>query len=97
MDNDSYHSNENITSFLLECLAFNVPTATYKKNVYSCTWNDILKDAIFYLYESTKEDSSIYNEWGEVSELLYLMCGHKWSRQDVHDYMCWMWNYLQLS
>lgn len=97
MDNDNYHSNDNITSFLLECLAFNVPTATYNKSTYSCTWNDILKDAIYYLWDSTKEDSSIYNEWGEVSELLYLMRGHKWSRQDVHEYMHWMWNYLQLS
>jgi len=97
MDNDKYHPNENITSFLLECLAYNVPTTTYKKNPYNCIWNDILKDAIFYLYDSTKEDSTIYNEWGEVSELLYLMRGHKWDRQDVHNYMYWMWNYLELS
>lgn len=97
MDNDNYHPNENITSFLLECLAFNVPTATYNKNRYSCTWNDILKDSIFYIWDNTKEDSTTYNEWGEVSELLYLMRGHKWTRQDVHDYMYWMWNYLQLG
>ena len=97
MDNDNYHPNKNITSFLLECLAFNVATTTYNKNRYNCVWNDILKDAIFYLWDSTKDDSTVYNEWGEVSELLYLMRGHKWSRQDVHDYMYWMWNYLQLS
>jgi hypothetical protein len=97
MDNDNYHPNENITSFLLECLAFNVPTATYNKNRYSCTWNDILRDAILYIWDNTKEDSTTYNEWGEVSELLYLMRGHKWTRQDVHDYMHWMWNYLQLG
>jgi hypothetical protein len=97
MDNDNYHPNENITSFLLECLVFNVPTSTYTKNRYSCTWNDILKDAIFYIWNSTKEDSTVYKEWGEVSELLYLMIGHKWSRQDVHDYMKWMWNYLELG
>ncbi len=97
MDNDSYHPNENITSFLLECLAFNVPTSTYVKNRYTCSWNDILKDSIYYLWDNTKEDSTTYNEWGEVSELLYLMRGHKWSRQDVHDYMYWMWNYLQLG
>jgi len=97
MDNDNYHPNENITSFLLECLAFNVPTTTYNKNKYSCSWNDILKDAIFYIWDNTKEDSATCNEWGEVSELLYLMRGHKWTHQDVHDYMHWMWNYLQLG
>lgn len=96
MDNDNYHPNENITSFLLECLAFNVPTAVYNKN-NSCIWNDILKDAIFYIWDNTKEDSTTYNEWGEVSELLYLMRRNKWTRQDVHDYMHWMWNYLELE
>ncbi|MGL5980684.1 MAG: nucleotidyltransferase domain-containing protein [Phocaeicola sp.] len=97
MENDKYHSNDNISSFLLECLVFNVPTATYNKNKYNCIWNDILKDAIFYIWDNTKEESATYNEWGEVSELLYLMKGHKWTRQDVHDYMYWMWNYLQLK
>lgn len=97
MAKDNYHSNENITSFLLECLAFNVPTITYNKNIYTCTWNDILRYAISYLWNSTKADTTIYDEWGEVSELLYLMRGHKWSRQDVHDYMYSMWNYLQLG
>ncbi len=97
MDNDNYHKNENITSFLLESLAFNVPTTTYNKNRIICNWNDILKDSISYLWNSTKEDSTVYNEWEEVSELLYLMRSNKWSRQDVNDYMYWMWNYLQLG
>lgn len=97
MDNDNYHTNENITSFLLECLAFNVPTSIYTKTRYSCIWNDILKDTIFYWWNNTKEEVSAYEEWTEVSELLYLMTGHKWSREDVHDYMHKMWNYLQLS
>lgn len=97
MDNDNYHPNENITSFLLECLAYNVPTSTYIKNVHTCSWNDILKDAIFYLWDNTKEDTNGCNEWGEVSELLYLMRGHKWSREDVHDYLYWMWNYLDFK
>lgn len=97
MKDDKYYSNENITSFLLECLAFNVPTSIYNKNISTCSWNDILKDSIYYLWDNTKEEATKYNEWGEVSELLYLMKGHKWNRKDVHDYMYWMWNYLQLG
>lgn len=97
MDRDDYHSNDHITSFLLESLAFNVPTATYNKNANLCVWNDILKDAIYFLWYNTREEAITYNEWGEVSELLYLMRGHKWSRKDVHDYMRRLWNYLQLS
>ncbi len=97
MDNENYYKNENITSFLLECLVYNVPTVTYNNNKNICVWNDILKDAICYLWNSTKEESDVYKNWGEVSELLYLMKGHKWTRQDVHDYLLKMWNYLQLG
>ena len=97
METDNYHSNKNITSFLLECLAYNVSTATYIKNVDGCLWNDILNDALIYLWNSTKEDTVIYDKWVEVSELLCLMRGHKWSRQDVNSYMNSMWNYLQLG
>jgi len=57
-----------------------------------------LKDAIYYLWNSTKEDSAVLNDWGEVSELLYLMRGgRKWSRQDVHDCLFQMWSFLQLG
>jgi len=97
MKDDNYHSNENISSFLLECLAYNTPNAIYVKNEYNCVWNNILRDAIFYLWNSTKENSNIYNDWCEVSNLLYLMRGHKWSRQDVNSYMYHMWNYLELE
>ena len=96
MDDDNYYSNENITSFLLECLAYNVPLNIYS-NAYQCIWNDILKNAIIYLWNSTKEASKIYDKWVEVSELLCLMREHKWSKQDVHNYMYNMWNYLQLN
>lgn len=98
MKDDGYYSNDSITSFLLECLAFNVPTSIYNKNNPSCNWNDIMKDAIYYLWNSTKEDSTVYKDWGEVSELLYLMRDNrKWSRQHVNDYMRKMWNYLEFS
>ncbi len=97
MKDDGYYTNDNITSFLLECLAFNVPNTIYNKSFY-CNWNNILKDAIVYLYNSTKEDSEVYQEWGEVSELLYLFRGNrKWDRQSANEYLVKMWNYLQLG
>ena len=97
MEDEGYHSNENVTSFLLECLAFNVPTNTYTKQGNS-DWNNLLRDAILYLYNATKDKTTECDEWGEVSELLYLLRGdRKWSRQDVNSYMYQMWNYLQLG
>ena len=97
MKDDGYYYSENVTSFLLECLAFNVPTSTYN-NQGNSDWNSMLRDAIVYLYNATKEDATECDGWGEVSELLYLMRGsRKWSRQDVNSYMFQMWNYLQLG
>lgn len=84
--------SDNITSFLLECLVWNVPNRIM--NNYD-TWTERLKQSIIYLYENTKEDDSC-NEWGEVSELLYLIRpSRKWSRQDINQYMAQLWNYLE--
>jgi hypothetical protein len=92
MKDDGVTINGNITSFLLECLVWNVPNRIM--NDYN-TWTDRLKQSIIYLYEQTKEDSTC-KEWGEVSELLYLFhSSRKWSRVDVNEYMVQLWNYLE--
>jgi hypothetical protein len=92
MIDDGEKISEDITSFLLECLVWNVPNRIM--NDYD-NWTERLKQSIIYLYEQTKEDSSC-KEWGEVSELLYLFHGErKWSRADVNDYMVQLWNYLE--
>lgn len=92
MIEDGENVSDNITSFLLECLVWNVPNRIF--NNYD-TWADRLKQSIIYLYENTKEQDSC-DEWGEVSELLYLFRGvRKWSREDVNQYLVQIWNYLE--
>jgi len=91
MIDDKIAVNENITSFLLECLMWNLPNNFY--NDYH-SWTDILKQSIIYLYNQTKEES-ICKEWGEVSELLYLFVGRKWTVKEVNDYLRLTWNYLE--
>lgn len=92
MKDDGVTFNANITSFLLECLVWNVPNRVM--NDYD-TWTDRLKQSIIYIYEQTKEESTC-KEWGEVSELLYLFhSGRKWSRSDVNEYMVQLWSYLE--
>lgn len=92
MINDNEPISDNITSFLLECLVWNVPN--YIMNDYE-TWTERLKESIRYLYNNTKEEKDC-NEWGEVSELLYLIRpSRKWSRQDINQYMLHLWNYLE--
>ena len=91
MMDDKIKVSENITSFLLECLMWNLPNTIYNNNH---TWTEILKKSIIYLYEQTKEESTC-KEWGEVSELLYLFIGRKWSIKDVNDYLILTWEYLE--
>jgi hypothetical protein len=91
MIDDKINVSDNITSFLLECLMWNLPSHIYNNNK---TWTEILKQSIIYLYEQTKEESTC-KEWGEVSELLYLFVGRKWTVKDVNDYLVQTWNYLE--
>lgn len=91
MIDDGEDVNDNITSFLLECLVWNCPNNIM--NNYD-TWTERLKQSIIYLYDNTKSDE-LCKEWGEVSELLYLFISRKWSRSDVNTYMVQLWNYME--
>lgn len=92
MIDDGEEVSDNITSFLLECLVWNIPN---KIMTDYDTWNERLKESIVYIYGKTKSDEDC-KEWGEVSELFYLFhSGRKWSRKDVNDYMTLLWEYLE--
>jgi len=83
--------SDNITSFLLESLVFNVPNEIM--NNYD-NWTEQLRRSILFIYNQT-EKPELCKEWGEVSELLYLFHnGRKWSVKDVNQYMVQLWNYL---
>lgn len=94
MKESGYYDNPNITSFLLECLAYNLPNTKYMINS-SLDWNIILQNMIYYCWNSTKEDNKTWESWTEVSCQLYLMYGHKWNRKDVNEFMYKLWNYLE--
>jgi len=92
MKEENIEVNENITSFLLECLVWNVPNKIINDND---KWNDLLRKSIFYIYDKTNKEEDC-TEWGEVSELLYLFrSSRKWSYSDVNEYMKQLWNYLE--
>ena len=81
--------NNNITSFLLESLVYNIPENT----INNCeSWVELLAESIVFIHNKDKE------KWLEVSELLYLFHdGRKWSINDVVDYMKQLWKYLELG
>ena len=87
MEDDGYYANEHVTSFLLECLVYLLPVRIYDLWKSDYKWNDMLYEAITYWYNATKADSQSWKEWTEVSELLYLMTGHKWNCSDVNEFV----------
>lgn len=78
-----------ITSFLIECLVWNVPNNIITG---SYTWTERVKKSIIHLYNEIKENKHI--EWGEVSERLYLFKCRKWSDSDVLQFLIEIWNYM---
>lgn len=67
MISDGKADGEIISSFLVECLVWNVPNEQIMK--YN-TWENTLRNVIAYLWNAINEDK--HKKWGEVSERLYL-------------------------
>jgi len=95
MIRDKEITNDNIASFLLESLVFNVPNEIM--NNYD-NWTKRLRESILFIFDQTEkkepEKAELCEEWGEVSELLYLFRGRKWSIEDVNLYMVQLYSYL---
>ncbi len=89
MVDDGKANGDKITSFLVECLVWNIPDATITG--YS-TWTATVRQAIYYLYNEIDEEH--HKEWGEVSEMLYLFRCRKWTDQDAKQWLYDAWNYL---
>ena len=89
MVGDGKANGDKITSFLVECLVWNIPDS--KITGYS-TWTETVRHAIYYLYNEISEER--HKEWGEVSEMLYLFRGRKWTDRDAQQWLYDAWNYL---
>lgn len=85
-------NGDKISSFLVECLVWNVPNS--KISGYY-TWDDTVKQAIIYLCNEIKNNADEVKKWGEVSEILYLFhSGRKWTVEDAEKFLVAAWNYL---
>lgn len=83
MTEAGYSSATKIPSYLVSCLAWNVPDGFFEEETYE----KIVGDAIDFLIEKTSELASV-KEWGEVNELKYLFGAHqKWQHGDVHQFL----------
>jgi hypothetical protein len=90
MEDDNIAAAKPVTSFLSECLVWNVPDTDFTHSDYSGD----LRAALISLHQNTKTDESC-QEWGEVSELKYLFRSQqKWTRQQVNNFIVAAWNYV---
>ncbi|MBR5779756.1 MAG: nucleotidyltransferase [Clostridia bacterium] len=91
MVDDGKVNGEKISSFLVECLIWNVPNNIITG--YS-NWTETVKQAIIHLYNAIKDGNQ--KEWGEVSECFCLFHpGRKWTAEDAKTFLYDMWNYLE--
>ena len=91
MVSDNYFNNDNITSFLIECLVWNIPNS-YINNYND--WNEIIKQSLIFLDSSIRDGS--YKNWGEASEMLYLFHGgRKWTIHDVEEFVNSLWKFME--
>lgn len=87
--------NGNISSFLVECLLWNVPNKIFNDND---THEHRVKETIRYLYFETKDNQDKCAIWREVSEILYLFDENKkWDIAIVNQFLLQMWHYLEFS
>ncbi len=74
-------------SFLIECLAYNVPDGVYSDNK---TWRQIVMDALVYMwgYANNTAEPADHLRWLEVSHQKYLFGSHqRWSKKDVTNFV----------
>ncbi len=85
--------NGNISSFLIECLLWNVPNNIFNENN---THESRVKESIKYLYFETKDNKNECKKWMEVSKILYLFnSGKKWDMDVINEFLLEMWKYLE--
>lgn len=89
MAKDSIVDKDKITSFLIECLVYNMPDNIFME----CpTWSEMVKQFLLYLFHEMTENQ--HENWTEVSGMLYLFRGRKWTDADVKQWILNAWNYL---
>lgn len=89
VDNGSL-TDDSISSFLIECLVWNVPNDAFNRT----TWTSLTRSVLATLFNATlkQEDCA---EYAEVSDLKWLFKGQtKWTYQTAHAFLDKAWRYL---
>jgi hypothetical protein len=89
MDDKVIASARPISSFLIECLVYNVHNSEFNQATYVAD----MKSVIAVAWEATKADDACKN-WVEESGLKWLFrSSQPWTRQQANDFLYAAWNY----
>ncbi|PJB48201.1 MAG: nucleotidyltransferase [Deltaproteobacteria bacterium CG_4_9_14_3_um_filter_63_12] len=90
MENAGRPEAKPISSYLLECLVWNVPDLRFGNKTYCADVTSILG----YLYSATEKDENC-KEWREVNELKYLFQpSQPWTREQARKFVLGAWSYV---
>lgn len=89
MLHDNIASAEGTSSFLMECLIWNIPDRFFTNS----TWSQTLREAMIFLLNSTMDYEKCSN-WVEVSELKYLFHNSQaWTWESTNKFLSDCWDY----
>jgi len=79
-----------IPSFLIECLAWNVPDTDFTHN----TWAADLRAVLLYLFNGTL-DAAACQDWCEINDIKDLFHSRQpWTREATHAFIIDAWSYI---
>jgi hypothetical protein len=90
MQENKIASADNIASFLIESLVWNVPNEGFASDEY-------VANVRYVIAHTSNETRTIdqCKEWGEVNELKYLFnSAQQWTRQQANDFLNAAWSYI---
>ena len=88
MQEEDIAAANNVASFMIECLVWNVPDDRFGHDTYTADVRAVLANT----FNATLSDESC-SEWLEVSQLKWLFKGNKpWTRKQAHDFLSAAWD-----
>lgn len=92
MQDDGIAAANDIGSFLIESLVWNVPNGEFERESYRA----IIRAVLAHTFNNTRKDEDCA-EWGEVNELKYVLRGQPVLRARVNAFIDAVWNELSFE
>ena len=92
MQEENIAAAQDIGSFLIESLVWNVPDEGFGYDNYA----DVIRHVLAHTFNGTMNDSGC-QEWGEVNERKYIFKGAPSVREKAHRFLSAAWDYLDFK